>query len=684
VPGVGGGDGGLRMVQLMKQQSYVGESLALAILLCCLPLASCGNEIQDRYPVETGFGKLCAGVQVQVSVLDGKEHPVKSAQVLAVSEDWGVRLPVTGGPFAYTDERGTAKLTLFQGRWLVLAAYAAAPGEGGFLGKHVVLGSDPLTVSLKPDSFVDVDLPADAQRVFAMEASCVPFAAMPSCGVSSAGRLRLHSTNGLQQRLLFIRYPGDGPGFLLLSPPVGSGESLQMSLQDEELGRMVFDIQDNNDPDGTMVVGIGYPTADMDQGTQITHFKAKGIQELLVTPGVVDYYLAYFRPGGCGYWFKRKSVTLGVGQRIDVRGGGPLHTSVLASKGRESQNAINLLLDARDSFGNVLDYYSLGSRSEPVVGIHLFDEVSTPASSTSCYSYDALRLRIPLPQAPLESLRYEVDWDLGVFGSKTLSGPLFTPETAYGFDHLVSIHFDGYFPFGYGEQGSQVLARLEGAYAFMADYVGCAPQDQVNIYVPLYPDGGVGQSSGNDVFIWMDGFLCWNPGDPVNSWEGILFHELGHHMEVIYSCNSAPINGSRNEALASVLSAQSLDSLGDAGKASLLRTRECQWFLQHVEGTFPDSSPDYELFINRFLLHIYLPKVFGQNIHSSFFKDWIESWRALADFSEADAFVTLYSLHCRKNLADAFRAIGYTTTADRVYEGLNRLENLLPVGIGGQ
>jgi len=84
--------------------------LALALLTCWLQGISGGNELTSRYPLETEFGKLCTVIPVLVSVLDDKDQPVKSAQVLAVSDDWGVRLPVTGDPFAYTDEKGTERL----------------------------------------------------------------------------------------------------------------------------------------------------------------------------------------------------------------------------------------------------------------------------------------------------------------------------------------------------------------------------------------------------------------------------------------------------------------------------------------------------------------------------------------------------------------------------------------------
>lgn len=640
-----------------------------------------GSVLADRYPLETEFRKLCTGIPVVVNVLDDQEQPVESAQVVAFSEDWGVRLPVTGGPFAYTGKDGTASLTLFKGQWWVFAGYgrtfaALHPGEGGFLGKRIVVDDNLETIVLKPTAFLDVSLPADAHEVFAMEQGCSPMVAMPFCGTSSGKRLRLQSMDGLQQRLLFVRHPGNDPGFLLTSPPVGSGESLHMSLRDDDLGRMVFDIQDNSDPGGVMLVGIGYPTADMDQGWQITYFPVRGMQEFLVSPGIVDYYLVYYGSDGSGYWFNRQSVSIAGGQRVDVGGGGPLQARILASAGKESQYGINLLLDARDSFGNILDFYRFAAGGVPVVRIRLLDETSAPVYSTDWqHTSDWLHLRIPLPVVSLESLRYEVEWNLGMFGRKALSGLLFTAETSYGFEHLVSNHFDGYFPFGFTRCAGQVLERLEAAYSFMAGCTSHTPSYRLNVYVPSDPTSA-GVAGGNSIWIWMDGFLWWNPNDPVNNWESFLLHELGHQMEAFSYYNGVPISGTRNEVLASVLAAEALDSIGDVNKAQSYRRGECQWFLQHVEGTFPDTSPYYELLINRFLLHIYLPSVFGRSVHSDFFRDWTDTRRVLMDFSEADAFVTLYSFHCRSNLADAFQAIGYKTTPEKVYEGLTRLERL--------
>jgi len=662
--------------------------LALALLTCWLRGISPGNELTTRYPLETEFRNLCTGVPVLVSVFDDQDRPVESAQVVAFSEDWGVRLPVTGGPFAYTGKDGTASLMLFEGQWWIFAGFgrtfaALHPGKAGFLGKRIVLDSDSATVVLKPSGFLDVVLPSDAHEVFAMEESCSPLVAMPFCGASYEKKLRVHSTDGLQQRLLFVRHPGNDPGFLLTSPPVGASQSLQMSLQDEKLGRMVFDIQDNNDPGGAMVVGIGYPTADVDQGWQITYFPVRGTQEVFVSPGIVDYYLVYFGSDGSGYWFNRKSASIGGGQRVDVRGGGSLKARVLASAGAESQYGINFLLDAQDSFGNILDFYRLAAGAVSVVKIRLLDEASAPIYSTDWeHSSDWLHLRIPLLQVPVERLHYVVDWDLGMFGSNTLSGPLLVPGTSYGFQHIGSAHFDGYFPFGFTQRAVQVLERLEAAYSFMAECTSHTPSYRLNVYVPSDPTSA-GVAGGDSIWIWMDGFLWWNPDDPVNNWEAMLLHELGHQMEAFSYHNGVPITGTRNEALASVLAAEALDSTGDANKAQSYRRGECQWFLQHVEGVFPDTSPYYELLINRFLLHIYLPKLFGHSVHSRFFRDWIDGWRALADFSEADAFVTLYSFHCRTNLADAFQAIGYATTADKVYEGINRLEQVLAVDVTG-
>jgi len=640
------------------------------------PPAAALEDIRSAYPEDQFYREAFTIVQVRVTVRDARGAPIRNAQVIAYSEDWGVRLPVDG-PFAMTDDRGDARLLVMKGRWSFFAGGGQAqaserPGEGYFLAELDRTVTADAAIALEPSDRISISVPLDAQEVRAMEAAHTPLVAMPVVGATRGGRMTLFTTRGLRQRLVLVRSPIDGLGYLISPPPVAAGQAINLRLAADELCLVRFRIADHTGRPGTATVAVGASSLDLDQGWQLTHFSIDGQADFYFTPVTGCMYYLY-SSGGCSYWFNRKPLRLEAGSVREENFGGPLTASIVAANDTMSQSATNLGFMACDRYGNVLDFYCLANGKKPVISIQFYDEERRLAFADNwVHDSDWLHMRVESTFAIGDRLNYDIQWDLGVYGSARLQGKLISDKTRYGWEEVHSEHFDGYFPLGFAQRGSRVLQRLESAYRLMADVVGHELTRRLHVAVPINP-GATGQASGDWIYVWPDSFVWWEPGERANNFESTLYHELGHHMEAFTFDQGAPVTGSRNEAMASYLSFTALGHLEGSEVTQFRMADECQYFLRFLCGSLPRTSPNWEGLVNRFVIHLYLPRQYGTDIHRRFFHNWVDCRRTLKDFTEEQAFVTTYSFLAGKNLAGLFHFIGYDVTPQVVYKGLERL-----------
>lgn len=671
---------------LLPPRRPIALGVAALGLLCTVAVRA-DPAVTDQYPEDDYYQEAFSVVPAHVVVRDVRGRPIKGAEVLAYSEDFGVRFPTADSVVALTDERGTATFLVMKGHCSFFAGagreYAGQhPGEGYFLALPNQAVAGETTVVLQAARETAVLLPAEANEVYAMEADHIPLLALPFCGQSKDGRISFFSNQGVTVRALFVRYPADGAGYLLCSQ--FSADEARVTVDARVVHRISFTATGPDDLPGKVTVGMAFPqlVQDYRRVWQLIAFQVDGHADMYVTPMTINYYYLY-SSGGCSYYFNRRSADLTANGTTEEQFGGPLKAKLLVSNDFTCQEATNIRLLASDRYGNILDHYQKEGQAQ-TISVNLSDEAGdTFYSENWVHKGDSLALRVQKAYPVADALFYKVSWNLGVFGEFHLGGKLLSDDTKYGWAQIHTAEFDGYFPFGYEAQGKQALDRLESAYAFMTDYVGHPFPTKLRVCTPgaAATAGGAG---GDCIWMWLDGFLWYNPSDQCNNWEACLFHELGHHMESFTAASGAPLSGMRNEALASLLAFEALTALSGEAQTGPYKAAGLQWFStahaenhwlpKHLCGEFPPGSPNYDVFMIRFPLMVYLPKFYGVDVHRRFFRNWVNCRKLLKDFTEEEAFVTTYSFLCSRNLANLFQVIGYKVPPGRVYDALRVLE----------
>lgn len=105
---------------------------------------------------------------------------------------------------------------------------------------------------------------------------------------------------------------------------------------------------------------------------------------------------------------------------------------------------------------------------------------------------------------------------MGPFGRHRLEGKLIDDSTRLSWANVKTAHFDAFFPRDLADRGAEVVGRLEPAYDFMGDYVGTPLEKKLRLGTPVHPPTA-GQAGGDQILIWLDGFLWWNPQDQINN-----------------------------------------------------------------------------------------------------------------------------------------------------------------------
>ena len=631
------------------------------------------DSIQEDTRFTQTFQNL---VHVAVTVRDAARRPVKGAQVIAYSEDWGVTCPVVDGPFAVADETGTASIVLFPGRWSFFAGcgreYASANrGEGLFLGVVNRTISIDTVLGLQPTGAVDVYLPGDANEVFAMEDRHIPLVAMPFCGASGDGALRLHTTEGCSMKLLMVAFPANRIGFVVTSPTVRSGQEVNLTESIPKLPTLQIHAYDHLGGPGSANIGIGVPSMDLTQGYQITFFSIDKAAVLYLSPETMSYYLQYCADGSF-FSFLSNCLRVEHGRTYKESFGGPLSVGIRASNDVASQNGTCIWFHATDQFGHILKNYRLQGGRVPVMVVRLLDPSGEVVFSKDWrHEADVLQMRTDKPFGAAGET-YDVAWDLGVFGNHKLSGKLICDETRYGWGEAHTDHMDMQYPLNYRDKATEAITRLETAFNHLSDFTGQRDRRKIKVYIPACPTSA-GVAGGDSIWAWLDGFIAWSPEGSMHIWEPVLYHELGHLMEEYAAKARAPLTGWRNETMATVLGFEALRKVSGETTARYHKAVEWRWFGQLIYGKLSRSSEDFQNVAPRFVMHSYLPVQYGDDIHRRFFRNWVAIRSVLRDYTEDQAFVTAYSALAARNLAPVFRFVGYDVTTDDVNNGLQLL-----------
>ena len=642
----------------------------LAMVACLLLLGTPPLRAADgpAFPVHDQFFPL---VQVTVRVQDEHAAPVEGAEVVAYSDYWRLSLPAEPS-FAIADARGEVGLVLPAGRWRFFAGsgrrYASQhPGHACFFSTDPIRIEENKDVLLRATRSSVVTLKGVgrktfvANEVYAMAPECIPGVSMPFCGQSGReGGLTLHTTEDQACRLLVVSWPAAGKGYVLLSEPLPSWRRLVIQARPEELGRLRLEARDHQGNLGSGTIHLVLPTIDLQRYWQWPCFGFRQA-DIYVSP----VFLAYFYrldTGGCHYWFRYRSLQVEAGEEYRDGVGGPLTVGLKTSNDRQSQDATNIWFRAEDTYGNLLRFYNVNSQKSSALDIVFKQRDGQVVHREAWENSNDLCYRQPKTYPFGDQLDYAIEWDLGAYGLSRLQGKLLDAKTRFGWETIKSEHFNLSVALGSRQKGTQLIQRLEDTRAFMAAYTGSDP-GRLNVHLPILP-AAAGQAGGDTILVFMGGFLGWSPAEPVRGWERFLLHELGHHM-----IGRPHIGGWRNESLASLLAFEAIAESAGTPTGDLWKNTEAKPFLKQFAATVPSCSPQAPG-AERFLMHIYLPRKCGQDIHKEFFQCWPSCREHLQDFSEAEAFAAVYSFLGGRNLAPLFHRPGEPVSTDRVAQAL--------------
>ena len=631
---------------------------------------------------------------VRVQVLSRAGLPVQNAHVKAYSQDWPLSCPLYEKAPEVTDSTGEVSLQLVRGRWVIVAGRESAGNsqQTGLLLIQDVTIIKAQTVSLKPSHSIEVALheegsvstPIDA--LYSIRADLMPTCMMPKVGGAIPGSCRMDTNVKGEIVFLLMRAPTpNSVGYFIEAKAPEGSENLLVEPAKLELASICFDgrsWRDENRP-GEVLWEFSLPRYDLGRRFQHTSFSLLGkgvvrtnLRHLTLRPVVIIKNPEDGKQ--IWYYFNYRGVTPRRGEMETVQAGGPITRNFTFLKAWPNHWEF-LLGPVTDPFGNELSIYTDDHWTQGYFAKHL--EVRDPESGEVVYETPGQWETIVLKDLP-KAGTFRLTWDLGPYGDgvRVIQGNL--DEVQYRYQHAVhtSTHFRVEYPAGHpAHKAADWAERLENARSVMGRLTGDQNGRADSIIFRFNP--GSSWAGGNFCELWYDGFLNWVPDAPAcRGFEAACLHELGHLTEEGSGIMEAGFLLSNdnllNEAMASMLSFHALEELHGLPYARLSYEWEGNLFFQHISQS-PEQKVDPRDGV-RFIVQWYLPRRYGKQIHTQFFKNWVEACRILrpSGFSEEEAFAVVYSAACKSNLSWLFNLLDWGLDGSHVQEGMDQIAHL--------
>ena len=636
--------------------------------------------------------------EVRVQILGDQGDPIQGAFLKAYCQDWPLLYPAQE-QFLRTDSSGTGTFRVPRGEWIFMAAGGdpylnGRTGRGLFMLDDVSVEADR-TVQLRPTrsfaaTFMDLrSLPCESDYLRAGVTSMAPICALMDIGQTRDGKCRIETNTDLPLTLFIGRKPtlNQEGYFVFWQRLEGRGE---VSLQPErsELTTIQFECYDPQNRPGRVTWVFDFPYQDIEKRYAFVEFDLSGGGLAMFSPGFANYRpVVRLRDPAyqcdVSYELYLQGLKLRSGSQITLSAGGPLTRGLrfLPAPTGEDTRCMIMLGPTVDAHGNELQHYHrgiAGPDKDYKLPIRIRDEPSGNLLHEGTLDIRSDHMAFQLQKHFPESAVLELDSDLGPYGGhERFQTRLYAPEIRYELAVFPTEHFTVHVPAAHQIKGPMIARRLEDAYAAMARVLGVTlgKVDSDNFYV--HPEGLWASARGQELF--YHGFRWWHPNDPASKgWEGAALHEVGHRMVAdAFACepNPYPLQGHVNEAFASLLAQDAIAAIHGEAFAFAHREGEARRFFERLASPDnPPHTPKDNLF---FIIQTYMPKHFGNDIHTRFCQSWKDACLVLSPqkYQHNEIVATLFSALGGKNLAWLFNYAEWNLDEARIAEGVRKLRD---------
>jgi len=316
----------------------------------------------------------------------------------------------------------------------------------------------------------------------------------------------------------------------------------------------------------------------------------------------------------------------------------------------------------KDQFGNIMDYGMSWNRhgrfsallkvfqdSELIIELNL-NETPTPSLGRH-FSPDEY-----------DSLTYQLDLDLGDFGSWDLSGELVSNETSFDYETLSTEHFDIKYFSGTELRANLIASQMGQAYKVQTYLLADEHQRRLlfNLEITM-----AGMTRVDTMWMGIMSQWTWCAPSYTSSTNFVAFHELGHLLQP-----KSIQPGKFDENFASLLSTEAIREIFGSRVGLYNKGMHNIDFFAYLDELREKSEP-------QFILN-YLTKVHGFDLHNDFFRLWDESDAnsprsklKRQGFTVDESIAIIYSFLVSENLGWLYQLSGINMPETRVDLGLD-------------
>jgi parallel beta-helix repeat protein len=626
-------------------------------------------------------------VSVSLSVKDINGIPVGGAEVLAFSEDWGIRSPGTRDQqtFWSTDSSGNVSMTIPIGTWSFFAFSGSNyvnshGGRGLFVCSVDETINDNVSITLQPSATITIypkDVsgnPIDVQASV-METHHTPIIPTDFAAVSNGGRLLIDVSGRYSYDLLLVKRPdSSSDGYYMTLRDIAGGFDNQIYFQPSQLSRITFQAYDENNNSTEGNVEVRLPGFDLNN--RVIDFGLDGSATVYFTPSVVQFDYRFIESGWYFYLLGNNFFNLTAGSSQTISFGGPfseeLQVIPWASTGAGGSPAFSprtqVWLKITDNFGHILN--TLGTPSgKPQFPFTLTQNGSTIFTS-SIPQGDPFTLYINAEYQKDSSPYFTVSGDLGPFGTFHLNGTLISDATMYKIDNITTQHFLAAVPEGFPDQTTRTLSFMDKLYETYENMMGAPIDGQVQYEVDIMGGGFWWENLPAPTKLLLIMYITSDPLSP-----NTLFcnaHEFGHTRTLRSpTCIALDYFG---ESIPTLLAIEGISRIYGPNMW-LWETGQHDLFFYHLRGT--PLVDGYDLIETSQFVLAYIEKTYGWNAHKMVISGWSGNLSNLVQkltqngFNQVEILATLYSYVVDNNLGWLFEMAGLGVTEARVNQGLN-------------
>lgn len=610
-------------------------------------------------------------VTVSLTLLSKIGYTMGGIGVQAYSEDWHIILPERWQK-NYVDDSGKTSLMLPQGSW---SFFASGFGYYTLLSTQSILTNTEIVIQPAATTTIEVrDFNGNGLRnveVYLVETNHKPFLIPSWVGVTDQqGRLSVDVAPGFQYDVILLRpVLEDGTAFFVHAGTMIGGSNFHYQMRSDQLALVSFNLINSlgvPGPYSTWEVRYPHVSLDFRAWFQRTPDFWWDQLRLWVSPEPL-IATAYEQVNDWTFSFSNDAFVPHAGQSNMIIFGGDLQIQTwfypLLEPGQQ------MWIQVRDSMGHtlVLRLPSSGSSQIPIrlrnsKGNIVYEGVLDHPNLTGW-----------LPLNPT-GLRYEVNLDLGFFGTYLLEGIAMDASSTWPLEAVDTEHFRIFMPTQMNSISQSLRNMLEQLYATTSIELGHTTHSshshgKIEVHFPFYCN--CAGWAGGSTFATMIEYLTY--GDALwpydrGAFKGVTSHELAHVFQGTgVDLSDYYVDGWFGEYFASFTGAMSLEDIYGNGIGFHWAILDLQGTSYWLSGVDPSVA---------YILHA-IRKFYTMQAHWEWIRFWAGSSlpnRSLLNnlnMTDAEAIAVGYSYVAGENLGKLFREASFPISDLRIQEGLN-------------